>query len=120
MIYFLLKAFYFPFILMNIPILLIASCILLYFRLGVIGLVCIGLLVILIPLQLYLGNKSMSYLKEKNNFTDERIKFCNESIAGIRLIKMYAWENAFLKIIDSIRKSELYAIFKFQLTSIIV
>ncbi len=37
---------------------------------------------------------------------DQRIKFTNEVVEGIRLIKMYAWENAFQKICNSYRELE--------------
>ena len=36
--------------------------------------------------------------------TDSRIKVMNEVITGIRVIKMYAWEYAFKKMVDEIRK----------------
>jgi ATP-binding cassette, subfamily C (CFTR/MRP), member 4 len=37
---------------------------------------------------------------------DQRIKFTNEVIEGIRLIKMYAWEKAFQSICNSYRALE--------------
>ena len=36
--------------------------------------------------------------------TDSRVKVMNEVITGIRVIKMYAWEYAFKKMVDEIRK----------------
>ena len=36
--------------------------------------------------------------------TDSRVKVMNEVITGIRVIKMYAWEYAFKKMVDDIRK----------------
>ena len=36
--------------------------------------------------------------------TDKRVKFMNEVITGIRIIKMYAWEYAFINVVESIRK----------------
>ena len=38
--------------------------------------------------------------------TDKRVRIMNEIISGIRVIKMYAWENAFKKIISQLRKYE--------------
>ena len=40
--------------------------------------------------------------------TDLRVKLMNEVINGIRIIKYYAWENAFIKKIAAIRSGELY------------
>ena len=36
--------------------------------------------------------------------TDRRIKVMNEVISGIRVIKMYAWEKAFKRMVDRIRR----------------
>lgn len=36
--------------------------------------------------------------------TDSRIRIMNELIQGIQIIKMYAWEKPFAKIIDQMRK----------------
>jgi len=35
---------------------------------------------------------------------DERIKTMNEIIGGIRVIKMYTWENSFINLINLYRK----------------
>nr|XP_039268765.1 multidrug resistance-associated protein 4-like [Styela clava] len=39
--------------------------------------------------------------------TDERIRLMNEIITGMRIIKMYTWENPFAKAVAAIRKSEV-------------
>lgn len=44
--------------------------------------------------------------------TDERVRFMGEIIAGIQLIKMYAWEKSFERLITEIRRLELDAILK--------
>ena len=36
--------------------------------------------------------------------TDKRVHIMNEVILGIRVIKMYAWEYAFKKVVTAIRK----------------
>lgn len=37
-------------------------------------------------------------------FTDARIRTMNEVITGIRIIKMYAWEQSFADLIASLRR----------------
>lgn len=44
--------------------------------------------------------------------SDERIGFINEIISGIRVIKMYAWEIPFLKMIDKYRRYVIFTINK--------
>ena len=42
---------------------------------------------------------------------DRRIRLVNEVLNGIKMIKLYAWENHFREDVENIRKKEL-AIFK--------
>jgi len=46
---------------------------------------------------------------EKNAITDERVKLTNEIIECIRLIKMYAWDKAFRKAIETLREREFFS-----------
>lgn len=39
--------------------------------------------------------------------TDERIKMMNEIISGMRVIKMYTWEESFAKLVAEIRRYSL-------------
>ena len=41
---------------------------------------------------------------ESAELTDRRIHVMNEVISGIRVIKMYAWEEALKKVVAKIRK----------------
>ena len=36
--------------------------------------------------------------------TDQRVRIMNEVITGIRVIKMYAWEYAFKRVVKALRK----------------
>lgn len=36
--------------------------------------------------------------------TDTRVKVMNEILLGIQVIKMYAWEKSFAKMVNAIRK----------------
>ncbi len=40
-------------------------------------------------------------------FTDERVKFMNEVLQGIRVIKLYAWEDSIAEAISQLRRQEL-------------
>jgi ATP-binding cassette subfamily C (CFTR/MRP) protein 1 len=43
----------------------------------------------------------------KMKYTDRRVKMLNEVLNGIRIIKYYAWESAFIKKINDIRLAEV-------------
>ncbi|CAN8254232.1 unnamed protein product [Cochlearia groenlandica] len=38
---------------------------------------------------------------------DERLKACNESLVNMKVLKLYAWESHFKKVIEKLRKTEL-------------
>jgi ATP-binding cassette subfamily C (CFTR/MRP) protein 1 len=44
----------------------------------------------------------------KMKYTDTRVKLMNEVLNGIRIIKYYAWEGAFIEKIKEIRDKEVY------------
>jgi hypothetical protein len=41
---------------------------------------------------------------------DQRIKMMNEVLNGIKVLKLYAWEKAFIRRVDEIRDKELKCI----------
>lgn len=51
-----------------------------------------------------MGKKTAVYRFRNAKKTDSRIRIMNEIIQGIQIIKMYAWERAFAKVVDQIRK----------------
>lgn len=60
----------------------------------------------------YTGKLSAKYRKQTALRTDERVRLMDEIISGIQVIKMYAWEKSFSKIIRFARKSEIKIITK--------
>ncbi|XP_072382028.1 ATP-binding cassette sub-family C member 4-like isoform X2 [Diabrotica undecimpunctata] len=54
-----------------------------------------------------LQGKLRSKIAEK---TDFRVKLMNELVAGIKVIKMYAWEKYFAKVVEAARTNELKSI----------
>ncbi|KAG5885795.1 hypothetical protein JTB14_031512 [Gonioctena quinquepunctata] len=66
--------------------------------------------VVSLPVQSYLGRLCGNLRKTIAAKTDKRVKLMNEVISGIQVIKMYAWEKSFEKIIKTARISELNVI----------
>ena len=92
---------------MAIPFLLIGYIIILVLRLGWPGIICPLVVIFFIPFQIWLGKFCSKMLEGVNVYKDERIKLCTEIIEGIKFIKLYGWETAFKKIIQTLRKEEL-------------
>ncbi|XP_018575091.1 multidrug resistance-associated protein 4-like [Anoplophora glabripennis] len=76
---------------------------------GALGIIPVFLVV---PFQGYTGKLSAIYRKQTALKTDERVRLMDEIISGVQVIKMYAWEKPFEKIIKFARKAELKIVMK--------
>ncbi|XP_066264199.1 ATP-binding cassette sub-family C member 9-like [Branchiostoma lanceolatum] len=86
---------------------LIAGTALLYYQLGWNAVLAVGFLVILLPVNLLIMKKMHDLNTQKMAKTDIRLKWINESIQGIKLLKLYAWELLFVEKVTSARKDEV-------------
>ncbi|EAR89965.1 ABC transporter family protein (macronuclear) [Tetrahymena thermophila SB210] len=83
------------------------ALIVLAFRLGPLGMLSIAFLIIILPIQSLIGKVASRYTSKRVQKSDERIKLINEIIEGIRIIKIYGWEEAMKNIINKIRSEEV-------------
>ncbi|XP_047107045.1 ATP-binding cassette sub-family C member 4-like [Schistocerca piceifrons] len=93
----------------------VTGCICAYFIYSMIGasaFVGIGLVFVIVPTQAYLGKLSSKYRSQTALKTDKRVRLTDEIISGMQVIKMYAWEKPFAKLIELARKLELKVIIK--------
>lgn len=70
---------------------------------------CLGALLILsllTPIQVYLSKRFAYFRRRIASFTDERVRLLNETIASIRLIKLYGWEYYFQAAMHESRRKE--------------
>eukprot|EP00210_Caulerpa_lentillifera_P002714 g2594.t1 len=73
-----------------------------------------GLAVIigLIPVTAFIGKYTAKLRKDQMKDTDARVKSTTEIVTGIKAIKLYAWEDAYLDKIQKIREQELSKLLK--------
>ncbi|CAG2168277.1 unnamed protein product, partial [Oppiella nova] len=75
--------------------------------LGISSIVGLALFVLYIPFQLIMG-KLFSMCRTKTaKLTDSRLRLMNEIISGMRVIKMYTWEQSFSELVAKARKLEV-------------
>ncbi|KAG0082431.1 Multidrug resistance-associated protein 1 [Podila epicladia] len=68
--------------------------------------VCLVLLVL--PLQIYLGGLTSKIQIEQTKITTERVHLMSEILTAIKLIKFYAWEGPFHQQVHEVRARELH------------
>lgn len=75
--------------------------------------------ILYLPFQAVMGKWFGTIREETAMRTDERVRLMNEIIPAMRVIKMYAWENSFAKLVDIARRNEVKWIrYRVILTSI--
>jgi len=100
---------YFISYLVGSPIQVILAAVLLYMELGPAALVGMGVLILLVPLQRYLGSIIKSLSSHTLAKSDSRVKLITEIIQGIKLLRMFAWESSFQSRVHEARQDELIA-----------
>jgi len=91
----------------------IAACLyLIYQQVGPATFVGLGFTFVTMPLNGMVFGMVAGFRKQKMGFTDMRVKLMSEILNGIRIIKYYAWEGAFMEKLTEIRTSELKIIEK--------
>ncbi|XP_073844740.1 probable multidrug resistance-associated protein lethal(2)03659 [Musca autumnalis] len=81
-----------------------------YQEIGACSFIGIAVMLLFVPIQGYMGKKTSIYRLRTALCTDERVRLMNEIVSGIQVIKMYAWEIPFGKMVDYIRRKEMKAI----------
>jgi len=79
---------------------------------GALAVVGISVLLVVLPLTSFLAKRTATLRYKIASKTDSRISLMSEIIAGIQVIKMYAWEKSFAKLVAHARKKEVHFIRK--------
>uniref|UniRef100_A0A8C9GA40 ATP binding cassette subfamily C member 4 n=1 Tax=Pavo cristatus TaxID=9049 RepID=A0A8C9GA40_PAVCR len=94
------------------PIQAVAVTVLLWMEIGPSCLAGMAVLIILLPIQTCIGRLFSSLRSKTAAFTDVRIRTMNEVISGMKIIKMYAWENSFAELVSGLRRKEIAMVLK--------
>ncbi|KAK5166122.1 Transporter of the ATP-binding cassette (ABC) [Saxophila tyrrhenica] len=98
---------YLHFLWAETPVQFILAIFLLYQILGYSSIVGIGMMVVLLPINMYISKKFAEVQTKILAATDARIHSTNEVLTNIRIIKYFAWEQRFLGTVDEKRVVEL-------------
>lgn len=107
-------------VLISFPVTVIIAIVILIINIGVSALVGVALLVVFVVLLTFCTSKLIRIRRYANIYTDKRIRYIQEVLTNLRMIKFYSWELPYFDRIAGIRKLEMKAIFKMQaLTNIV-
>lgn len=78
-----------------------------FYQIGVSAWPAVGFVLILLPVQMWLGHRANSLGRGQSYKTTERVHLMSELLTAIKLIKFYAWELPFANKIETMRVEEL-------------
>ncbi|CAL1548851.1 unnamed protein product [Lymnaea stagnalis] len=86
----------------------------LYDQLGVAVFAGLGVMTLSFPCNAVIGHFMRKYQIKQMKLKDKRMKLVAEALSGIKVIKLYAWEESIEQKVEVIRKKELGIIKKFS------
>nr|XP_036672754.1 probable multidrug resistance-associated protein lethal(2)03659 [Drosophila suzukii] len=92
------------------PLQVLVVTYLMYQEIGIAGVLGMSFMLLFIPLQMYLGKKISVLRLQTALRTDKRMRIMTEIISGMQVIKMYAWELPFERLVSYARRKEINAI----------
>ncbi|XP_066905603.1 multidrug resistance-associated protein 1 [Halyomorpha halys] len=66
----------------------------------------LGVMLIMIPVNSFIVNKTKILQQEQMKNKDQRVKMINEVLSGMKVLKLYAWEPSFMDRVLKIRSKE--------------
>nr|XP_054381850.1 ATP-binding cassette sub-family C member 8 isoform X15 [Pongo abelii] len=94
---------------------IIVGVILLYYILGVSALIGAAVIILLAPVQYFVATKLSQAQRSTLEYSNERLKQTNEMLRGIKLLKLYAWENIFRTRVETTRRKEMTSLRAFAI-----
>ena len=96
------------------------AIVLLYLRFGAASLAAGGTVIFLQIFQGYMGVFIGRTRRSLVQCTENRIKLTNEALQGIRVVKLYSWEEPVEEKIDKTRKEELVLVLRYHLLKMVL
>lgn len=93
-------------------LLISVSFILLWQQLGPASVAGVVIMILIMPLNGVIATKMRSIQMKLLKAKDKRIKMINEVLTGIKVLKLYAWENSFMEQIKKYRQGEIARLLK--------
>ena len=90
------------------PVAIFACIFLMYLDLGAAAFIVFFLMMLLFPYQYLTMRLQQYYRRETLRCTDQRLKYTTQLLSGIRVIKLYAWEEPLTRRLNALRQEELY------------
>ncbi|XP_035829879.1 multidrug resistance-associated protein 1 [Aplysia californica] len=102
----------FLYILFSTPFQIAIALYMLFDQIGVAVFAGVGVIVLLMPLNTFVGVFLRQYNREVMKVKDKRIRLMNEVLNGMKVLKLYAWEDAFQDKVGILRSNEIKIILK--------
>ncbi|KAG0671988.1 ATP-binding cassette transporter yor1 [Maudiozyma exigua] len=102
--------------LVGFPAIFAIAIVLLIVNLGAIALVGIGLFIVILLVTMIVFKTIIKYRVTANKFTDARVGKMREILNNMKMVKYYAWEDAYESNVQDIRSSEIKNVRKMQYT----
>jgi ABC-type multidrug transport system fused ATPase/permease subunit len=103
-----------------VPLTVLVVIVLLVINLGWSALIACIVIIALLPVQAKVATALARYQRSNLKLSDDRLKKVNELLQGMKLLKLYAWEESFRKATESVRNSELGILLRVNLLRAIV
>lgn len=95
------------------PLIVVGGMYLLWQQVSWASLVGLGMIAITMPINAVVYKKLNVTLKLNHVMKDRRVKLLNEVLAGVRVIKYYAWTQPLMERVNATRRKELKYVLRF-------
>ncbi|XP_070560016.1 ATP-binding cassette sub-family C member 9-like [Ptychodera flava] len=96
----------------SVPYQIAVILLLLYLELGYAALIGSSVILLTAPIQAVIGTAMSRVQKGTLKYSDDRLKKSNELLQGMKLLKLYGWEEIFCSAIQEVRLKEIKKMFR--------